>query len=541
MAYFSLHSYDADVWLREFRGLNQGDPSMNPDIRFAAEEYNVETPHGVLQPQAAIDVLPGVFESKVETLASFNRRFYEGPGSHTWYIAAAGGKIYQKQDGTSDSWTEIDMPEGVDLFSCNVWSWVTYEIQESGKTVDVVLISNAEDGMFMIVPPDTQTLWRDVKAGTWRDLKAGTWGEAKSPEWHIRAVDTRTDQSDPDEPQKKFAVIERFGERIWGTGVPGEPDSMYYSVAYDPTDWTGGHEIAEEDAGEIKQPSWDGDKFYALWRHGDQLLAFKHNKIWRVMGLSPGEFTVQEQYGEGTEFFNTIAVYSERVLMADKDGVKTFDGMSTSPYAKDQIEQLWRSVNKDAMDQACGVVFQDRYYLAIPIDGSTVNNAMLVYDMAEGNILFHKGIYIESFLPTDDKLFATSSILPGRIIRLSRDSWVMGAASGAPTRWVTPWIDFGYKSIKKGGFDFYFLPEVQNEAVTLTISIQTEKKAKTKHYICQPISESDKAAGKEHRVKRLHFGGAGRKFRFIIETAQGVTAPWRIVGGLQVIVETDPD
>ena len=46
---------------------------------------------------------------------------------------------------------------------------------------------------------------------------------------------------------------------------------------------------------------------------------------------------------------------------------------------------------------------------------------------------------------------------------------------------------------------------------------------------------------KEHRMKRLHFGGMGRKYRIIIETAAGVTAPWRIVGGLQLVVETDPD
>ena len=82
MAYFSLHAYDADVWLPQFRGLNQADVGLNPDVRFAAEEYNLETPHGVLQPQAAIEMMSGSFPSKVETLAVFHRRWYEGPGSH---------------------------------------------------------------------------------------------------------------------------------------------------------------------------------------------------------------------------------------------------------------------------------------------------------------------------------------------------------------------------------------------------------------------------------------------------------------------------
>ena len=49
MSYFSLHAYDADVWIREFRGLNQADPSMNPDIRFATEATNVETPQPLVE------------------------------------------------------------------------------------------------------------------------------------------------------------------------------------------------------------------------------------------------------------------------------------------------------------------------------------------------------------------------------------------------------------------------------------------------------------------------------------------------------------
>lgn len=540
MAYFSLHAYDADVWLREFRGLNQADVMMNPDVRFAGEEKNLETPHGVLQPQAAMELFAGSFEDRVETLAVLHRRLYTGPGSRNWYVCASGGKIYQKQEGGGD-WQEVELPEGVDAFACNVWSWVTYEYESGGDSVDVLLISNAQDGMYMIIPPDTQTTWNILKSSTWGSVKDDTWGETLSAQWTIIAVDTRTNPNDDDEPQKKFGVIERYAERIWGTGVPGNPDSLYYSQTYDPTNWTPDAVIPEDGAGEIKQPSWDGDEFHALKRFGDQLLAFKKNRIWRVLGVSPGEYTFQEQFGGGTEYFNTIAVYSERVFMACKNGLEVYDGMTTSPYAKEQVEQIWKTVNQDALDQMCAVVFQNRFYWAFPVGDSAVNNAMLVYDMTESNILYYTDIHIESFLPADDRLLATSSSLPGKILTILRDSWTTGKASGAATKWVTPWMDFGYKRIVKGGFDLYFLPEVQNDPVTITISVQTEKKAKTKNYIVQPLTQSERELGKSHKMKRLHFGGSGRKFRVIIETAAGVTAPWRIIGGIQMVVETDPD
>lgn len=543
MADFALHAYDADVWLRGFRGLNQADIGMNPDLRFATEEYNVETPHGVLQPQAAMSFMQGSFESRVETLAAFHRRWYQGAGSKNWYVCAAGGKLYQRQEGDNALWEEIGMPEGVSSFACDVWSWVTYEINPPGVdyTVDVILISNAQDGMYMVIPPDTPTTWNTLKSKTWGTVNADTWGETVSEKWTIEVVDTRNNPEDDTEPMKKFGVIERYAERIWGTAVPGEPDTLYYSAPYDPTDWAGDTVTPEDGAGEVKQPSWDGDQFYALRRFGDQLLAFKKNRIWRVLGVSPGEYTFQEQFAEGTEYFNTIAVIAERVFMAGRNGMLAYDGMSSTPYAREQVEKIWKTVNVPALDQMCATFFKNRYYLSFPTGDSMVNNAVLVYDMNEGSILFYKDFYIESFLPANEKLFATSSSIPGRILELKFDSWAEGSASGAACKWVTPWMDFGYKRIVKGGFDFYFLPEVQDEAVTFTISIQTEKKHKTKTYTVQPLTAEQQEAGKEHKMKRLHFGGSGRKFRFIIETAEGVTAPWRILGGIQLVVETDPD
>jgi len=215
--------------------------------------------------------------------------------------------------------------------------------------------------------------------------------------------------------------------------------------------------------------------------------------------------------------------------------------MNTTPYGKEQIEQLWKTVNLNALNQMSAALYDRKYYLAFPTGDSETNNAMLVYDLNEGSILFYPGTKIESFLPANDELYATIANIPGRIAQVKYDSWTLGAASGAATKWITPWMDFGYKRIQKGGFDLYFTPEVQDTPVTFTISIQTEKKRKTKTYVCQPLTEKQKAVPKEHRMKKLHFGGSGRKFRIMIETASGVTAPWRLVGGIQLVVETDPD
>ena len=73
MAYFSLHAYDADVWIREFRGLNQSDESLNSDPMYAEVAENIETPRGVLQPAAAMRMLSGEFGKSPVQAASYIR------------------------------------------------------------------------------------------------------------------------------------------------------------------------------------------------------------------------------------------------------------------------------------------------------------------------------------------------------------------------------------------------------------------------------------------------------------------------------------
>lgn len=564
MAYFAMHAYDADVWIPGFKGLNQGDILHNPDISYAADVANAETPNGVLQPQAPVIDTGAAFETRVETLASFHRRWYQGSGSKEWYVCCCAGKFYYRQADSENPWIEITLPSGISAFEKSTWSFITYELNPPGSenSLDVLILSNEKDGMIMVVPPDLPTTHDDLSEFIHDDLSVKTYNDLSSPAWNIRPVETAG---------YKFGVIERYAERIWGGAIEDEPDLLVYSAPYDPMDWDANMEIPEDGAGEVRQPSWDGDKFYALKRFGDQLLAFKKYRIWRIVGVSPGEYTFSELYAAGTEFFDSIAVERERIFFGTRDGLMAFDGLSSSPYAWQSVEQIWNSINQNALGQMCAVLYQNKYYLAFPTGYSEVNNALLVYNFTEGTILYYPDFHVERFMPTDGALFFTSSTVPGRILKLAYDSWTEGAASGAPVKWVSPWMDFGYKRIVKGGFELYFLAEVKKEPVTLKFSIQTEKKTKSKSFTVNPVNWINTGkvqqwgkikealwgdsqqntwgdyAGKvdetprSYKPKRLHFGGSGRRFRIIIEAEEGVTDPWRLIGGIQIVVETDPD
>lgn len=506
MAYYSLGSYTADVSISSFAGLYQYGDGMNGDVRYAVDEQNVETPAGVLQPQAAPEILQSGFPTKIETLARFYRRWYTGAAEdREILVAATDGKLAYRHLLTDENWTDLPFPSGITAYQSNVWSWAAYEINPAGSTasVDVLLMSNAKDGMIMI----------------------------RGDNFTVTSVNT----------PKNFGVIERYAERIWGGGIPDDPDTLVYSAPYDPENWEANPTIPEDGAGDINQPSWDGDSFTALRAFGNQLIAFKKNRVWRVLGVDPGEYVFKEQYGGGAPFVGTIAVDVERIFLAEKDGISTYDGLAVANFRRQEIEKFWKTVNTAAMDQMVGALYQNKYYLAVPTGSSAVNNELIVLNLTDGTILRYTDIYIESLLATEDALLATSSTLPGQVLKLKWDSWETGVASGKAVRWVSPWMDFNARKVVKGGFDLYFTPEVQNQRVDLRFSIQTEKKIKTKVYTVVPLTAVEKANDKNYKQKRLHLGGTGRRFRLIIEVAAGTTAPWRLIGGLQMVVETDPD
>lgn len=497
-SFTSIGAYDATTVFPSFRGLMQYGDGIGTDPRYAREVLNMETPGGVLQPVAACKLLAPELEAPIETLAMLYRRWHTSDGEKELFIAASAGKLYAATPSATQ-WTELPMPDGISSYQSNTWSCVSYEINPEGSaaSVDVMLLSNAYDGMVMV----------------------------RGDDLGVSVVGT----------PKKFGVIARYAERIWGGAIIEDPDMLVYSAPFDPEDWAKTIENPEDGAGDIMQPSWDGDSFTALEPFGSQLIAFKRTRVWRVLGTDPGEYTFKEQYGGGAPYAATIASNAERIFMLTEDGVAVYDGLSVTPYQQEYVRLFMQRVNKAALDQASACFWRGSYYCALPIDGSETNNAVLIHNTTDGSWLVREDVFVEDFLPSEPGLFFTSASTPGRIWQWQENSWELGEATQGMTRWVSGWNDLSCKDVAKSGFRVYLLAEVQDKPVNLVVAIETEKKIKRKTYRVEPAKN-----GKLFKQKRLQFGGSCRRFRLIIETPAG-SAPWRVVGGITVKAEVDPD
>lgn len=471
---------ETQTGMARFSGVNQSTDGFNMAMQYADEAYNADVTGGSLSPVRTGLALEQTLETPIETLAILRRRYHVKEDERDLLVAISAGSVYTKLLDHDDPW--IMQFTGLQESRCD---WLTYEINVTGSDspTDVLLFTNAIDGMHVL------------------------YGDSLK----VRHVDT----------PEKFGVIARFNERIWGSGIKDQPDKLMYSAPYDPLDWAARKEIPEDGAGDILLPTWDGDSFVGLKPFGSYLLAFKRNAIWKIYGTHPGEFAIAEQYGGGTIAEKSVAISTAYCLMMGWSGILLYDGGATEPFQQMAIRRFMQRVNFTFISKACGAMVGKKYLLALPIDGSDINNAIIQYDFDEKTWSIFTGIFVESFLVFDARAFYTSSTAPGTLLELFK-------GDPLPLTWVSAFQDFGRKDVTKSNFGVYLIAEGEKAYVPLTLRIKTEKKTKEKLVTL--------ASGK---AKRININNQGRYFRLEIES--NAKYWWRLNAGVQLLCELDQD
>ena len=277
----SGNSYETTVQIDSFSGFNQSAGDRGVAMRFAVDGENFSTTGGMLRSMDdGQEHVPAALPAPIGTLMMLYRRFRR---NDVWFtdpellIAAAGSKVYARglrsKGQLFEEWYEI-----YDGITNDKFDYVTYETStywtKEGKRVapgtegasevtaadpiDVLIMTNADDGMFIVYGDSLDVVPYTVKPSSTT-------------------------------VEKKFGVLTRHAERIWGAAIPDQPDMLMYSTPFEPLNWEQNNEYPEDGAGDIQQPSWDGDSFVALRTYGSYLLAIKKNRVWRVSGTNPGE------------------------------------------------------------------------------------------------------------------------------------------------------------------------------------------------------------------------------------------------------------
>ena len=469
-----------------------GDTNINTDYAYKAE--NMRTERGLLATAYGTSrAFPSV-GVQIETLERFHRR--NRPDDPEVFVAAGGGSIYTYTMG-SEGWVE----RGKDFIG-NRWSCVTYEAVENGQTVDILIMSNQHDGMVVVFGSDLRVEKKKLTIGD--DYEA-----------------------------VKFAVLGRHAERIWGTGAPGYPDSIFYSKPYDPLDWTAVAETPELGGGMIQQPTWDGDEFIALMPFGGYLLAVKRNTVFEIRGTDPSSFTVTEAYGtDGPVQGSTVCVDRMRMFYLSQAGLGMYDGASLQLLSKDSLYETMRMRMEGKQENATACICNHVYYLAMCVkehenDVLVENNAVIEFDTERGTFMIRKGVRVKDFYSLGGVVYFTQADSPYEILRYNDPA--SGSYMGQPINslWETPWLDLG-KAYMKRDFVLRFTAEADEPGLPMDLIIVTDRREKKKTILLRNGRE-------DYRVK---IQNAGVRMKLRIASSRR-SAGWRIFGGVQVEYSID--
>lgn len=477
------------------KGVFQGAGDTNIGVEYAYRAQNMRTERGLLASSYGTSRAFPSLGAAVETLERFHRRTRSDDPDV--FVAAAGGAVYTFTQGT-DGW--VKRAEG---FLSDRWSCVTYETVRNGETVDVLIMSNAKDGMVVVHGDDLSVEKKTLAIGN-------------------------------DFADVKFAVLSRYAERIWGTGAPGYPDSVFYSKPYDPFDWTADTELPEMGGGVINQPTWDGDAFISLNPFGGYLLAVKPHTVFEIRGTDPSSFTITQAYGtDGPVQARTICTDRTSMVFLGSSGLGLYDGSTLQMLSRDALYETMRMRMAVDDEKATACVSGHVYYLALRVKGTAgdviaENNTVVEFDMERGTFMLRRGIRVKDFFAVDGVIYFTQAESPYDILRYNDPE--CGSYLGQPIHsvWETPWLDLG-KAYRKQDFVLRFTAEADADDVPMRLMIVTERREKVKSILLRRRRF-------DYRVKLQN---SGMRVKLRIESDS--KSAWRIYGGVQVEYSMDEE
>lgn len=198
--------------------------------------------------------------------------------------------------------------------------------------------------------------------------------------------------------------MEVFNNQLFMAGFSSTPSTVWFSDIDEPEG------VGATASFEVRTN--DSDRITALTSYGAQLTIFKQRLFFSLYGDNPQNFTLQQQSDQyGCVSNRATAVFNSILLFLDRKGIAQYNGAQVNIISMEMDPIFLRMNLEAALDNACMLHVKERneIWCMFPIDGSTINNQMVVYDYSTKGWYLRSGLQFQSLAlvidpVTDDTL-----------------------------------------------------------------------------------------------------------------------------------------
>jgi hypothetical protein len=169
--------------------------------------------------------------------------------------------------------------------------------------------------------------------------------------------------------------FEVFNNQLFMAGFSGFLSTAYWSEIGEPE--------AVDPASFAEFRTNDGDRITGMRTYQGSLVVSKQRSLHRVTGTDPTNFIISEitdQYGNLSK--RTMLVWEDQFWCLDAKGIVSYNGANVG-IVSNKVEDVFMRMNiPAAIDNATAIHYKqfNEVWFSIPVDGSTINNLIVVFD-----------------------------------------------------------------------------------------------------------------------------------------------------------------
>ena len=247
---------------------------------------------------------------------------------------------------------------------------------------------------------------------------------------------------------KHVSFAELYFGRLFTAGDPESPSRLYWSKSPGGgrtiDDWRS-DPTSENVSGGFVDVGVDDDPITGLFALSNQLLIFKRDSLYRLLGDRPGNYRIIAVDAAFHQPLHTACVrYADRLYFLTDGGLCFYDGQTVRKSASFRaLEPLLKQANLTGCRAAA---CDDMLYFALRTQyGAPYNETVVEYDVLRDRFMLRRGFTVVDFCTVHGVLYLLTGT--GDFAAFDNNNTYAGAPIDA--WWTTPAMDLGKKDVDK--------------------------------------------------------------------------------------------